>query len=48
MQGPEREDARDGALYASAKDLYATRDSVNEGWDDASEFLSNTKERPRG
>ncbi|MFF8861341.1 hypothetical protein ACF08B_04740 [Streptomyces sp. NPDC015139] len=80
MEGQEMDGARDGALYASAKDLYATRDSVNqqtqssvadaleqhhvdlpkdgtndtvrravnEGWDDASEFLSNTKERPRG
>ncbi|MFF4039455.1 hypothetical protein [Streptomyces sp. NPDC001816] len=80
MEGQELEGARDGALYASAKDLYATRDSVNqqtqssvsdalerhhvdlpkggtndtirgavnEGWDDASEFLSNSKERPRG
>ncbi|MFF4660208.1 hypothetical protein [Streptomyces sp. NPDC001381] len=80
FEGQELEGARDEALYSSAKDLYATRDSVNqqtqwsvkdaleqhhvdlpkdgssdtvrvavnEGWDDASEFLTNSKERPHG
>ncbi|MER5717733.1 hypothetical protein [Streptomyces sp. NPDC002132] len=78
--GQELHGAQDEALYGSAKDLYATRDSVNqqtqwstedaiaqhnaglpvdgsrdtvrvavnEGWDDASSFLSNSKERPHG
>ncbi|WP_329221592.1 hypothetical protein OG352_31455 [Streptomyces sp. NBC_01485] len=80
IEDQELEGAKDGALYASAKDLYAMRDSVNqqtqwsvedaleqhhvdlpkdgagdavrvsvnEGWDDASEFLTNSKERPHG
>ncbi|MFF8952313.1 hypothetical protein ACF09I_26425 [Streptomyces sp. NPDC014940] len=80
MESQESEGVRDGALYVSAKDLYASRDSVNEqtqasvmdalerhhvelpkdgtsdtirravndGWNDASDFLSDTKERPRG
>ncbi|MEU9438779.1 hypothetical protein [Streptomyces sp. NPDC048252] len=80
LEGQELEGAKDEALYASAKDLYAMRDSVNqqtqwsvadaleqhhvdlpkdgagdsvrvavnEGWDDASEFLTNSKERPNG
>ncbi|MEV6406740.1 hypothetical protein AB0M58_28025 [Streptomyces bobili] len=76
--GQELHGAKDAALYESAKDLYATRDSVNqqtqwsvadvlerhdvdlpkagttntvsvslnEGWDNASEFMENSKERP--
>ncbi|MFI8238827.1 hypothetical protein ACIF83_16405 [Streptomyces sp. NPDC085866] len=80
LEGQELDGARDGALYASAKDLYASRDSVNQqtqssvedalkrhhvdlprdgstdtirnavndGWNDASEFLSRSKERPSG
>ncbi|WP_405887107.1 hypothetical protein OG739_23450 [Streptomyces longwoodensis] len=76
--GQQLEGARDQALYSSAKDLYAMRDSVNqqtqwsaldalerhhvalprdgaadtvrvavnEGWNDASDFLSNSKGRP--
>jgi hypothetical protein len=78
--GQQLEGAKDQALYASAKDLYDMRDSVNqqtqwstedalerhhvdvpkqgasdtvrtavnEGWNDASRFLSDAKERPSG
>ncbi|MCQ9135060.1 hypothetical protein [Streptomyces hilarionis] len=78
LEGQELNGAKDEALYASAKDLYAMRDSVNqqtqwsvedaleqhhvdlpkdetsdtvrvavnEGWDEASHFLTNSKERP--
>jgi hypothetical protein len=78
LEGQELEGARDEALYASAKDLYAMRDSVNQqtqwsvedaleqhhtnlpkdgtantvrvavndGWNDASNFLSDSKDRP--
>ncbi|MFE2260359.1 hypothetical protein [Streptomyces griseosporeus] len=80
LEGQELKGARDEALYATAKDLYATRHSVsdqtqqsvtdalerhhvnlpkdgasdivrvavNDGWDDASELLTNSKERPSG
>jgi hypothetical protein len=78
LEDQELKGAQDEALYASAKDLYDMRDSVNQqtqwsvedalkqhhvdlpkdgtsdtvrvavnqGWDDASEFLSRSKERP--
>ncbi|SOD86006.1 hypothetical protein [Streptomyces sp. Ag109_G2-15] len=78
IEGQEMHGAKDQGLYASAKDLYAMRDSVNQqtqwstedalarhhvnlpkddaddlirnsvnlGWDQSSEYLSNTKERP--
>ncbi|WP_416977141.1 hypothetical protein [Streptomyces sp. T028] len=80
FEGQELDGARDEALYSSAKDLYAMRDSVNQqtqwsvkdaldqhhvdlpkdgasdtvrvavndGWDDASEFLTNSKDGPHG
>lgn len=80
LEGQELEGAKDEALYASAKDLYGMKDSVNaqtqqaakdaieqhhldipkggasdtvrvavnQGWDDASEFLTNSKDRPHG
>ncbi|MCZ0988795.1 hypothetical protein O1M54_29395 [Streptomyces diastatochromogenes] len=78
IEGQQMHGAKDQGLYASAKDLYAMRDSVNQqtqwstedalarhhvnlpkddaddlirnsvnvGWDQSSEYLSNTKERP--
>ncbi|MET7288597.1 hypothetical protein [Streptomyces sp. NPDC005573] len=78
MESQQMHGARDEGLYASAKDLYAMRDSVNQqtqwsatdalarhhvkfsedgandlirnavnkGWDDSSEYLTRTKERP--
>ncbi|MFD7939917.1 hypothetical protein ACFV4T_36280 [Streptomyces sp. NPDC059755] len=80
FEGQELEGVKDEALYESAQNLYAMRESVNqqtqwsvddaldqhhidipkdaadntvrvavnEGWDDASEFLTNSKERLHG